>query len=45
VTTIPSFVVYKKFDQAKAVYEGTFEPEDLAEFLFSNTNPIIMPFD
>ncbi|RLN96359.1 hypothetical protein BBJ28_00007918 [Nothophytophthora sp. Chile5] len=37
-------VLYKKFDEGKAVYEGEFEKEALAEFVKANSLPLVIMF-
>eukprot|EP00301_Raphidiophrys_heterophryoidea_P009830 c14832_g1_i1.p1 GENE.c14832_g1_i1~~c14832_g1_i1.p1 ORF type:complete len:504 (+),score=126.24 c14832_g1_i1:50-1513(+) len=42
--SIPSVVVYKKFDEGKAVYSGDFEASAIQAFVAGNAVPLISTF-
>ncbi|CAK4268707.1 unnamed protein product [Aphanomyces euteiches] len=39
-----SIVVYKKFDERKAIFEGEFNKKDIAEFIGEHNKPLVMTF-
>lgn len=42
---MPSVVVYKPFDERKAVLSDDLSYESIAKFVKKNSNPIFMTFD
>ncbi|KAF0701384.1 Aste57867_8086 [Aphanomyces stellatus] len=44
VATAGSVVVFKKFDEKKAVFEGEFNKKDIAAFINEHNKPLVMTF-
>jgi len=40
-----SVILFKKFDEKRIVYEGEFMPKPLEDFAFSNSMPLVIPFN
>ncbi|CAH0480673.1 unnamed protein product [Peronospora belbahrii] len=43
-TAVNKVVLYKKFDEGKVVYDGDFEKENLAAFIKSHSQPLVITF-